>query len=158
MAFIRLYVLRVNRASGVAEIGWAGDLPLTHYEHIQTVGESVHCPKQPSHHGYDRYVRARRRMEAINRALRQKLQFMHEKSGHFAVKVPFHHGCYQACFAAIHERKVCRLEPCRLHNRNLSELEQAVYEQKTQIELAAVGTIKQGRVMEDHAGAWFIPV
>jgi hypothetical protein len=65
----KLLVLRRDTATGFARVGWATDMPLGRFAHIEQVCETGHYPLDDRHPQYRLYCLACRRARHLNQAL-----------------------------------------------------------------------------------------
>ncbi len=63
-------VLRLDSATGFARVGWAADLPMGRFIHVELIAESYECgPISPGHPLYEEFNRACHHAQQLNQPL-----------------------------------------------------------------------------------------
>ncbi|WP_455210969.1 hypothetical protein [Kaarinaea lacus] len=176
-------VLRVDSATGFAQVGWAADLPMGRFIHIEIVGESSCCgPISSESPLYSAFQQACRQAIGINQPLvaAQKRSLMAkgclpvplDLNDSNALTVPdafgsFHEAAMGALFrltanfssvwAVIKDHTVSQVHSCR-PPKTMGELEYQVWERYILKKLTQYpGDITTGKLIVQESGLWFCP-
>ena len=176
-------VIRIDTASGVAKVGWAAELPLGRFEHIDLVCEAAHCqPLTKTHPHYADYLQACIQAKKFNAPVIQN-QYRENRSKSW-LPVPLDlndekvttnpddfgnyqtlamHTFFRLCrnhseaWAVVEQNNIIQLQS-RKPPWEMEELEYQVWFHHTLQQLAKYpGEIKSGNLAVQPSGLWFIP-
>jgi hypothetical protein len=176
-------VLRLDSATGFARVGWAVDLPIGRFIHVDLIAETPQCgPISPTHPLYKAFSQACRRAREINQPLIIDQADHLRAQGYLPVPVdlndttaatgPDAFGCfheaamaalfrltanYASAWAVVRHHAVIQLHSCR-PPREMSELEYQVWKQFVLKQLRQYpGDIITGKLSVRESGLWFYP-
>ena len=176
-------VLRRDSATGFAKVGWAVDLPIGRFIHVELIGESASCgPISQNSPLFDQFRQACRRAKTINQPLITAQQCSLRAKGCVAVPLNlndadavtdpdefgiFHEAAMTALFrltanfttvwAVVNEQTISQLHSCR-PPKAMEELEYQVWKQYILNQLAQYpGQITAGKLIVQESGLWFCP-
>ena len=175
--------MRVDSATGFARVGWAADLPVGRFIHIELVGESNCCgPISAASPLYQAFHQACRRAMEINQPLVAAQKRNLQAKGCLLVPLDlndtnaltdpddfgsFHEAAMGALFrltanacsvwAVVNDQTVTQLHACR-PPKTMQELEYQVWKQYVLNQLKQYpGEITTGRLVVQESGLWFCP-
>lgn len=175
-----LLVLRRDTATGLSKVGWAADMPLGRFEHIQSVCEVQDFPDTPSHPQHQDYVAACRRARQLNAPLIEHKRRCLQESGCIPVPLDLDErnrrieadafGSYQylaqqaryrlsananEVWAVVAANRVIRVHSCN-PPRRMEALEYQVWKNHCLAGLMALeGAVYRGRLRVCESGLWF---
>lgn len=176
-------VLRLDSATGFARVGWAVDLPVGRFIHVDLIAETPQCgPISPTHPLYEAFYRACRRARKINQPLITEQANQLRAQGYLPVPLdlndtaaetgPDAFGCfreaamatlfrltgnYALVWAVVQQHTVVQLHSCR-PPREMAELHYQVWKQYVLKQLAQyTGEITTGKLSVRESGLWFLP-
>ncbi len=176
-------VLRVDSATGFAKVGWAADLPIGRFVHVELIGETPSCgPILQNNPLFEEFQQACRRARKMNQPLIAKQQHNLLAKGCIAVSLDlnddsavteadefgnFHQAAMAAMFrltanfnlvwAVVNEQTVLQLQSCR-PPKAMEELEYQVWKHYTLTQLGNYpGKIIAGKLIVQESGLWFCP-
>ena len=180
----QLLVLRRDSATGITQVGWASELPLGRFIHIDTIAASAVCA--PIYTGsplYADYLNACRRAQQLNEPELQKQRRTNRANGWYPVPLnlnghqasiqPDPCGIYQLCaqqakfrlsgdcnavWAGITRNRVTHILSRRPH-RLMHELEYQVWKHHLlHILSQQAERIIRGDLVVQDSGLWFKPL
>ncbi|MFV2059671.1 MAG: hypothetical protein ACC653_03245 [Gammaproteobacteria bacterium] len=175
-------VIRSDTANGYFKVGWASELPLGRFEHVELLLEvdNVFELKSKNHHSVT-YLDACKRVSALNQSLIIKEQQANLASGWFNVLLNLNDGAIKitadelGCFnnlatetryrlskncrvvwAMIYENTVQHIE-ARYPELNMGELKYQIWKHHKLEKLqSGNGELKQGKLIVSYSGLWFV--
>jgi hypothetical protein len=176
-------VLRLDSATGFARVGWAADLPIGRFRHVELIAETPQCgPISHSNPLFAVFSRACQRAVEMNQPLitAQKKRLL--RQGYLPVPLDlnasdapsgpdafgsYHEAAMGALFrltanvasawAVVHQGCVTKLRACR-PPREMEELEYQVWKHHIFNQLGQYpGKIITGKLIVRESGLWFHP-
>jgi hypothetical protein len=176
-------VLRLDSATGLAKVGWAADLPIGRFVHVELIAETPECgPIFSDSPLFERFTCACRRAREINQPLISAEKHDLLAKGYLPVPMnlnepdamiqadefgSFHKAAMDAFFrltanfalvwAVVKQQSVVQLHSCR-PPREMEELEYQVWKRFVLNQLKQyAGDITVGKLIVRESGLWFRP-
>jgi hypothetical protein len=176
-------VLRLDSATGLARVGWAADLPIGRFRHVELVTETPQCgPISPGDPLFEAFTQACQRARQINLPLVNAQAHSLLANGYLpvpldlnapdAVTCPdafgsFHEAAMAALFrltanvasvwAVVEQQTVVQLHSCK-PPRQMEELEYQVWKRFILNQFDEYpGDILAGKLIVRESGLWFYP-
>ena len=176
-------VLRLDSATGFAKVGWAADLPIGRFIHVELIGETDSCgPISKANPLYKAFYQACGRAREINQPLILAQQQSLQAKGCLSVPLDlnddniatgpdqfgdFREAAMAALFrltanftsvwAVVAEHTVSHVQSCR-PPKKMEELQYQVWKHHTLNQMANYpGEIIAGKLIVQESGLWFCP-
>jgi hypothetical protein len=176
-------VLRLDSATGFAKVGWAVDLPIGRFIHVELIGEAPSCGQISQNSPlFEEFHQACKHARKMNQPLIAAQQRSLQAKGCLAVPLDlnddkavtepdefgnFHEAAMAAMFrlsanftsvwAVVNEQTISQLHSCR-PPKTMEELEYQVWKHYILNQLAQFpGQITAGKLIVQESGLWFCP-
>jgi hypothetical protein len=178
-------VLRCDTTNGYYKVGWASDLPLGRFKHIELLLEVENLialkVNNPTNQHFTTYIDACKRVSVLNQSLITQEQRNNQASGWFNVALNLsdqndtvtadEFGCFnniatktryrlskncRVVWAVVKESIVVQIE-ARYPDLKIDELKYQIWKQHKLGKLnESGGDIKEGKLLVCHSGLWFV--